>query len=106
MGKKSDLSPRKKGQIRALMENTELSQREIARRLNVSQKSVSSIKRRLEFLGTAVANLVSFVCKNDFECNNLHNTVNILKKISSHLDSKMADPNLGLSRFFRSQTKN
>ena len=36
MGKKSDLSPRKVGQIRTLMETTELSQREIAKKLNIA----------------------------------------------------------------------
>lgn len=45
----SDLSPRKKGQIRALLENTTLSQREIARKLLVSQSVVSKIKTKINF---------------------------------------------------------
>lgn len=43
----SDLSPRKKGQIRVLLESTTLSQSEIARKLLVSQSIVSKIKARI-----------------------------------------------------------
>src|SRR5688572_1082136 len=47
MGKRSDLSPRKRGQIRILLENTELTQSEIARKCGVSQRVVSSIKKKM-----------------------------------------------------------
>ena len=53
MGKKADLTPRKLRQIKTLLENTELNQREIAHRARVSQTTISSIKKRLEFQGTA-----------------------------------------------------
>jgi transposase len=48
MGKNSDLSPRKRGQIRVLLENTYLSQSEIARRVGVSQPVVSNIKQKMK----------------------------------------------------------
>lgn len=47
MGKRSDLSPRKRGQIKVLLENTELSQSDIARKLGVSQQVVSNVKKVL-----------------------------------------------------------
>jgi len=43
MGKKKDLSPRKKALIEFHLNDILLSQRDIARKLNVSQKSVSRI---------------------------------------------------------------
>ena len=52
MGKKSDLSPRKIGQIKVLLANSKLNQRQIARKLSIAQSSVSEVKRRLEFQGT------------------------------------------------------
>jgi transposase len=45
MGKRSDLSPRKRGQIKVLLENTALSLIEIARKLGVSKQVVSNIKK-------------------------------------------------------------
>lgn len=52
MGKKPDLTPRKVGQIRGLLENTTRNQRDISQRLKVSQTAVSLVKRRLDFQGT------------------------------------------------------
>lgn len=43
MGRKSDLSPRKVATIKLLLEEKRYSQREIANRLQISQKSVSRI---------------------------------------------------------------
>lgn len=45
MGKTADLSPRKIAVTKVLLEENNYSQREIARRLNISQKSVSRIKQ-------------------------------------------------------------
>lgn len=45
MGKTADLSPRKIAMTKVLLEENHYSQREIARRLNISQKSVSRINR-------------------------------------------------------------
>ena len=53
MGKTWDMSPRKVGQIRTLLENTELTQADIARKLNISQSAVSKVKKRVEYHGTA-----------------------------------------------------
>lgn len=44
MGKSSDLSPRKTTSVKLLLEEKCYSQREIAKRLSISQKSVSRIK--------------------------------------------------------------
>ena len=48
MGKRKDLSPRKKGQISVLLEVNGLKQKDIAKRLNVSTQSVSSVKKTLD----------------------------------------------------------
>lgn len=48
MGKNSDLSPRKVGQIQVLLSNTPLKQREIARKLGVSTQTVSVIKKKID----------------------------------------------------------
>ena len=48
MGKRKDLSPRKKGQISVLLEVKGLKQKDIAKRLNVSTQSVSSVKKTLD----------------------------------------------------------
>ncbi|XP_065684059.1 transposable element Tcb1 transposase isoform X1 [Hydra vulgaris] len=48
MGKNSDLSPRKIGQIKVLLEDSELKQKEIARKLNISTQIVSLIKKKIE----------------------------------------------------------
>jgi transposase len=48
MGRKSDLSPRKRGQIQMLLQNTKLSQAKIADKLFVSQRVVSNIKQTIE----------------------------------------------------------
>lgn len=47
MGKIADLSPRKRGQIQVLLENSDLKQIEIAQRMNVSTSVVSRIKSKL-----------------------------------------------------------
>jgi transposase len=47
MGKRSDISPRKKGQIRVLLEETSLTQREIAKKLQVSPQLVNTISKSL-----------------------------------------------------------
>ena len=48
MGKCSDLSPRKIGQIRVLLQHSKLKQSEIARDLNVSKQTVSLMKKKLK----------------------------------------------------------
>ena len=48
MGKRKDLSPRKKGQISVLLEVKGLKQKDIAKRFNVSTQSVSSVKKTLD----------------------------------------------------------
>jgi len=53
MGKKSDITPRKIAKVTALLQNSDLSQREIARRMQVSPQALSVIKRKLDFHGTA-----------------------------------------------------
>ena len=45
MGKTSDFSPRKIGQIRVLLQHCDMRQKEIAQKFNVSPQSVSSIKK-------------------------------------------------------------
>ena len=45
MAKGKDLSPRKKGQIKVLLENGKLKQKEIAAQLKVSVQTVSSVKK-------------------------------------------------------------
>jgi len=47
MGKRSDLSPRKRGQIKVLIENTYLTLTAIARKVGVSKQVVSKIKKAL-----------------------------------------------------------
>jgi DNA-directed RNA polymerase I, II, and III subunit RPABC1 len=48
MGKIKDLSPRKIGQIEVLLNNSELKQKDIAKKLSVSSQTVSNIKRKLD----------------------------------------------------------
>lgn len=48
MGKKSDLSPRKKAEVKALVNTKIFSNREISRRLKVSEASVRRIKKKIE----------------------------------------------------------
>ena len=48
MGKRKDLSPRKKGQISVLFEVIGLKQKDIAKKLNVSTQTVSSGKKKLD----------------------------------------------------------
>ena len=48
MGKTNDLAPRKKSAISALLQNTDMSQRKIARKICISQASVPHIKKKLE----------------------------------------------------------
>ncbi|XP_065642758.1 uncharacterized protein LOC136074378 [Hydra vulgaris] len=48
VGKKKDLSPRKRGQIKVLLRNTELTQCQIALKCGVTQSIVSSIKKNMQ----------------------------------------------------------
>ena len=48
MGKTNNLTPRKKFAISALLQNTDKSQRVIARKMCISQASMSQIKKKLE----------------------------------------------------------
>ena len=48
MGKRKDLSPRKKGQISVLFKHSDLKQKEIAKKLNISTRIVSAIRKKLE----------------------------------------------------------
>ena len=48
MGKLSDLSPRKVGQINVLLTNSSLKQKEIAKKLGVSSQTVSVIKKKMK----------------------------------------------------------
>ena len=48
MGIKNDLSPRKKGQIRVLLEETSLKQAEIAKKLGVSTATITQIKKKMQ----------------------------------------------------------
>lgn len=47
-GKKKDLSPRKLGQIKVLLQETSMTQKEIAKKLHVSPQSVCVIKKKEE----------------------------------------------------------
>lgn len=49
MGKRADLTPRKKAKIEALLKNTDLSHKEIANNLNICRKSVYRIKKKLDY---------------------------------------------------------
>ncbi|XP_065665699.1 uncharacterized protein LOC136087121 [Hydra vulgaris] len=55
MGKKKDLSPRKRGQIKVLLENTELTQRQIALKCGVTQSIVLSIKKNMQHGSTGTS---------------------------------------------------
>ena len=48
MGKRKDLSPRKKGQISVLFKHSDLKQKEIAKKLNISTRIVSAIRKKLK----------------------------------------------------------
>lgn len=48
MGKTGDLSPRKKAEVKALVDAKSFSNREISRRLKVSEASVRRIKKKIE----------------------------------------------------------
>ena len=48
MGKTSAFSPRKIGQIRVLLQHSDMRQKEIAQKFNLSPQSVSAIKKKLE----------------------------------------------------------
>lgn len=48
MGRSTDLTEQQKGAIKALLENTELSQRQIAARCKVSQASVRRIQKKIK----------------------------------------------------------
>ena len=43
-----DLSPRKKGQISVLVKQSDLKQKEIAKKLNISTQTVSAVRTKLE----------------------------------------------------------
>ncbi|GFX32239.1 hypothetical protein TNCV_2659151 [Trichonephila clavipes] len=51
MGKKGDLSPCKKAEVKALVNAKLFSNREISRRLKVSEASVRRIKKKIESAG-------------------------------------------------------
>lgn len=48
MGRKGDLSPRKKAEVKALVNAETFTNREISRRLEVSEASVRRIKKKIE----------------------------------------------------------
>ena len=48
MGKRKDLSPRKKGQISVLLKYSDHKQKEKAKKLNISTQTVSAIRKKLE----------------------------------------------------------
>ncbi|CAK1599423.1 unnamed protein product [Parnassius mnemosyne] len=48
MGKKGDLSPRKKAEVKALVNAKLFSNREISRRLKISEASIRRIKKKIE----------------------------------------------------------
>ena len=48
MGLKNDLSPRKKGQIRILLEEISLKQAKIAKKLGVSTATITQIKKKMQ----------------------------------------------------------
>ena len=48
MGRNSDLPPRKRGQIKVLLENTELTQCQIVLKCGVAQSVMSSIKKNMQ----------------------------------------------------------
>ena len=48
IGRKKDLSPLKRGQIKDLLENTEIFQREIAITCRVTQSVVASVKKKMQ----------------------------------------------------------
>ena len=52
MGGKKDLNPRKKGQLRAMIEETTLTQQQIAKKLGLSQTSVCLYLKRLKNMQT------------------------------------------------------
>ena len=48
MGKRKDLSPRKKGQISVLLKYSDHKQKEKAKKLNISTQTVSAIGKKLK----------------------------------------------------------
>ena len=48
MGKRKDLSPRKKGQISVLLKHSDLKQKERAKKSNISTQAVSAIRKTLK----------------------------------------------------------
>ena len=52
MGRNKDITPRKRAQIAALLQNSDMSVRQIGRTLSVSHSAVVRAKKRLEFQGT------------------------------------------------------
>ena len=46
MGKTKDLSPRKVGQVKVLLQEIGMKQKEIAKKLNISPQSVRLIKKK------------------------------------------------------------
>ena len=62
MERKSDLSPRKRGQIKVLLENIELTQCQIGLKCGVAQSVVSSMKKTCNMVQLALHNV-----KEDFE---------------------------------------
>ena len=58
MGKTSVFSPRKIGQIRVLLQYSDIRQKEIAQKFNVSLQSVSSIKKKSPYKMEGLENMV------------------------------------------------
>ena len=46
MGKRKDLSPSKKGKISVLLKSSDLKQKEIAKKLNISTQTVGAINKK------------------------------------------------------------
>ena len=58
MGKTNDLTPRKKSAISALLQNTNMSQRKISRKMCISQASVSQMNKKFENWEELAANRI------------------------------------------------
>lgn len=84
MGKTKDLSPRKVGQVKVLLHETGLKQKEIAKKLNISPQSVSLIKKKEE-------NHQDLVTKRKGNCGRK-------RKTSPRVDRKMVKLALGNRR--------
>ena len=61
MGRANDLSPRKKGQVKVLLEETSLKNFEIGNKLGVSTATVSRIKMKLKKVKICPLNVMEIV---------------------------------------------